>query len=334
LNDFLGTKMHDSNESEYSKSLAVIVRQLNIIFPILLLTIGSIGNLFTVYVYTIKCFRKTSIAFFYTCLAVIDTSILLIGLPKYIIHAFDLVNIVTYSTFTCKFFTTIIYILQQMSSWTLVLASFNRYYSININPIFKFTKSRKFQISSFFVTGFAIVLINLPNLIYLQITYLKQPNSSEFNSTNITMCELGENSIVFNNRTSDILDLFMFAIIPFVLMTISTYLLSKTVFRSRRRFSSNAKPAVLKREMHFSITIICINIMFLIFNLPICILIIIRNFQNEATLTYERQVEYDLAFAIANIWSYMNFSSSFFVHLTFNRLFRIRFVNIFKKNSL
>lgn len=321
-------------KSAYLMRLEAIVRHLYIIFPILLLSIGSIGNLFTVYVYSRKCFRKTSIAFFYTCLGVIDTSILLIGLPKYFLHHLRVFSILTYSTFTCKFFTTIIYILQQMSSWTLVLASFNRYFSININPFFKFTKSRSFQIGSFAVTSVIIVLINLPNAIYLQITYLKQGNHSMFNVTNISLCELGENSIFFNNRTSDFLDLFMFAIIPFILMSISTYLLSKIVYQSRRRFSSKAKPAALKRETQFSITIICINIMFLIFNLPICILLIIRNFQNEAAFNYEEIFEFELAFAIANIWSYMNFSSSFFIHLIFNRLFRYRFMRIFKKNPL
>jgi len=315
---------------EYYANLQKTSNAINVICPIILISIGTVGNLFTIYVYTRKYFHRASLAFYYTFLALLDLLILYFGLSKFFLSAIEYTNLILYSEFTCKFFTTIIYILQQFSSWILVLASLDRYLLINTNRYFLFTRSKKFRYYSTFSLCLCISLLNAPNMIYLSISVNNLTLSNHQNSSKIIQtkeCLLKENSF-YNNRTADIMDLFVFAIIPFVLMTLCTYLISKNIFDSKRKFFKSRKR--LKREYQFSITIMSVNIIFLLLNLPICILLILRNFQDDQRITYEQVIIFDFAFAVTNTISYINFSSSFLIHLTMNRLFRHRFFKIFK----
>jgi hypothetical protein len=316
---------------EYYANLQKASNAIHIICPIILISIGTVGNLFTIYVYTRKYFHRASLAFYYTCLALVDLLILYFGLIKFFLNAMNYTNLILYSEFTCKFFTTIIYILQQFSSWILVLASLDRYLLINTERYFLFTRSKKFRYYSITSIGLLLVLLNAPNMIYLTISVsnltISNNQTSSSSIIQIKECLLKENPY-FNNRTADVLDLLVFAIIPFVLMTLCTYLISKSIFDSKIKFVKTRKR--LKREYQFSVTIMSVNIIFLILNLPICVLLILRNFQDDKRITFEQVVVFDFAFAITNTISYINFSSSFLIHLTMNRLFRHRFFKIFK----
>jgi hypothetical protein len=110
-----------------------------------------------------------------------------------------------------------------------------------------------------------------------------------------------------------------------------------TIFRSRVRLKQKygrhlltSSSATLearrkkKKNLQFSFTILCTNFLFLLLNLPICLILLIRNFKREDEYFYESRVKLDLAFTIANILAYFNFSNSIIIHFCFNRLFRTR----------
>ena len=114
--------------------LSAIANDLNLYFPILLIVIGTIGNLITFLIYTRVEFRRTSIGFYYSCLAVVDTVALYVGSIKYYIKAKNDYNLTTESVFACKILTSSIYFLAQLSAWITVIASIYRLFSI-VRPL-------------------------------------------------------------------------------------------------------------------------------------------------------------------------------------------------------
>lgn len=363
-----------TTDKEFYKSLEKLDQQLNVIYPLVLIAFGTCGNLITFYVYTRKYFKNTSFGFYYSCLgkkqkilnlmrfwdfiilfvikdifckhfiALVDTLALCIGSLKFYLNAIDYINLTTYSTLTCKFFTSSIYILAQFSAWIIVLTNVDRLISVispHVPVMTGYSRSRKFQYISVAFVGLVILALNIPNIIYLHISkeYLLDVNNS---FELVLTCELG-NRTYYNNNIADIMDLFIFSLIPFLIMIVSSLIISVTVFRSRLKLKkkyrniSGSNLSCLtdadskrkkKKNLQFSFTILGTNLLFLILNLPICLILLIRNFKRQDDYFYESRVKLDLAFTVANILAYFNFSNSIIIHFFFNRLFRNRLKDI------
>lgn len=313
------------------KYLEDIDHRLNLIYPLVLISFGSVGNLITFYIYTRKCFKNTSIGFYYSCLAIVDTLALCIGSSKFYLNAIDLVNLSTYSLFTCKVFTSSIYILAQYSAWIIVLANVDRLILVTSNRLAnKNTRSKKFHLFLLTALFMIILAINMPQIIFLKIT--KEYLLNEHNSFEpFVSCEL-DNSTFYNNNVADITDLFVFLLIPFIIMIISSLIITWTIFKSKVKLKKYSRTNILlanskkkkKKELHFSLTILGTNILFLLLNLPICLILVIRNFHRQDEVYYGTRLKLDLAFTIANIFAYFNFSNSIIVHALLNQIFRNR----------
>jgi hypothetical protein len=303
------------------------------------------------YVYTSKCFKNTSIGFYYSCLAAVDTLALFIGCFKFHLHArADSFNITTYSLLSCKFFTSAIYILAQYSAWIIVFANIDRLILVTSNKVVKqTTRAKKLHVGLLVTLLIVILTLNLPNIVYLRVTrehLLNENNSHELVQT----CELGSAEAAFyNNNIGDIIDLLVFLLIPFVIMIVSSLLITRVIFRNRLNLkkhfggaqnrylftttatassSSSANGQIRKKkkkDLHFSLTILGTNCLFLVLNLPICLVLLVRNLRRQEEFFYETRVRLDLAFTFANIFAYVNFSSSIFINLLLNHIFRNRF---------
>lgn len=346
--------------------LKTLDQQLNIIYPLILVPFGMTGNLITFYIYTRKCFKKTSIGFYYSCLAIVDTLALCLGAPKFSLNSIGIINIVTYSKFTCKFFTSSIYILAQFSAWIIVLANIDRLILVISNRIvYKNVRSVRFEVFLVAILFIFIFILNIPNIIYLEITtenLFDENNSYE----PVLACELG-NKKFYNNNVGDIIDLFIFSLIPFSIMIVTSSLITATICKKRAKLNkyfsttTNTKNYIYKsgiqiinnnntpkmnsfdvgnnirkkkKELHFTFTILGTNILFLTLNLPICLVLLIRNYNREQEIYYELRAKLDVAFTFANIFSYLNFSSSIIVHTVLNHIYRAKLKKIllFLKN--
>ena len=120
-----------------------------IVYPIVLIIIGIALNGIIFFVYTRKALFKTSAGFYFSVSAVVETLALLLGSLKFAINNIFDYDMVTISTFMCKFMSSIIYILCQMSSWILVIISIDRL--ILIKYPYKFVGSRFIKIRMVFI---------------------------------------------------------------------------------------------------------------------------------------------------------------------------------------
>lgn len=323
--------MSENEYREFYLKLEEFDKSLNLIYPLLIMFLGLIGNTFTIYIFSKKCFRKCSIGTYYSYLSLIDSLILVLGSTRFFLEANNQINITTLSNLTCKFFTSTMYILQQISAWILMFASLDRIFLVKVPPVLIFKNVKKLKIFVILATTLFLIFLNIPNIMFLEIKHkdIKQYNRSIIN---VKYCELTDGSF-FNNNVADIIDLFLFAIIPFVVMLISSIIISRIIFFSKRKFyRTNMKKN--KRDYQFAITILAMNFLFLILNLPICLHLLFRNFTDESKREYNERVLYNIVYTISNILSYLNFSNSIFVNLALNHLFRKEFIKIFLKKKI
>ncbi|RNA08025.1 FMRFamide receptor-like [Brachionus plicatilis] len=316
----------DQEAAKAHEQLENFDRILNLVFPLVLIPFGSISNIITVFIYQQKPFKNTSIRFYYSILAITDTLALVIGSVKFFLMATNLIGILTFSSLGCKFFITSVYILSEYSAWVLVITSIDRLISILNYPSFIFLKTKKFRYSSSLILFFVIFLFNYPSFIYLQIT-IEQVNINNRTKEIYYTCELDSESY-YTNELRDFIDLLMFALLPFLFMIIANGLISYKIIKSKNKFrrkASLAQPKKRKKEYQLAITIIGMNFLFLILNLPICVIQIMRNLGET---DYSLDVNYNIAYTIANILTYINFSSSLYINLLFNHIFKSRFKHI------
>jgi hypothetical protein len=303
---------HPDNEERFN----ILIRDINIIYPLLIIPFGTIGNLLTLIVYTRRKFWNTPFGFYNSCLAIVDTLILYVGSLKFYLSASNTIDITTHSLFGCKFFTAGIYVLPQFSAWIIVLISVERLIAIRALKNFFFVKKRNFQFVSLVAIFVLILVINFPNILYLQL------KENSFDNSTFKKCDL--DSSLFTHNFRNVIDLLAYTLAPFILMTTCSVFISITIIQSKLKFRS-IRHRSMRRQYQLSFTLIFTNVVFLLFNLPICIVMIIKNSRNLDI--YDPQLE--LAYTIANILSYINFSISVFINFAINRLFTQQFLKIF-----
>ena len=298
-----------------------ISRILPMIYPIVLIIIGIALNGIIFYVYTRKSLFRTSAGFYFSVSAIVETMALLFGSLKFAINNIFDYDIVLISAFMCKFLSTIIYILCQMASWILVIISIDRL--ILIKYPYKFAGSRfiKVRIVFIFSVFILISIINIPNLIYLDLTTV---NNTDFEEIYICSFTSSSNYIILN-----FIDLFLAAVLPFIIMMFSGIIASIIIFNSKKKISHASIKS--RKKYKFVSTIIARNVLFLVFNLPICIIHILASYDfelNPVSYAYFILIE-----ILANVCVYANFALSFFVHLIFNKEFYKILAKNFKKKS-
>ena len=101
--------------------LEYIDNLINKIYPLILISIGTIGNSFIFYNLTRNQFIKQSTFFYFAFSAVVDTFLLYFGLLKYFLKAYTKCRYQRSFDFDCKFLYFIVYLFQQLSAWISVI---------------------------------------------------------------------------------------------------------------------------------------------------------------------------------------------------------------------
>lgn len=119
-------------------------------------------------------------------------------------------------------------------------------------------------------------------------------------------------------------------------MLIMNILLSREFIRSKRRIANINQNRTMKREYHFTATVIGMNITFFILYTPWSIYFIL-NYVSKGLVSWQTPLitaiialYQSITFSIA----YLNNMSSLFLNLTFNVLFRREFLVIISKTKL
>jgi hypothetical protein len=300
----------DSTE-DYYRDLLQLDLLLNLIYKPLLLLVGLVGNFFIFYIYKAKYYLKISTGFYYICLALVDTLGLFIIALSHI-----LLILQSGMSFNCDFLWPTTYVLSEFSAWLHVVISFDQL--ISLNGIRYFSQSFLFQILIIIGLLVILTLINIPNFINFEVV-----------STNDGFyCDhLRYTDKIIRNQ----IDLVLSSLLPFFLTTITGIMILTKLIRSKNKVSISAKPSI-RKTFKLSITILGINLIYLLLNLPFCILIILNNIEERKLnyeITYDVKIIHRLKLTIGDFFICVNSSCCIFIHLILNKTFREIFKQIF-----
>jgi len=281
-----------------------ICRTINTVYPLVLIPIGTFFNSISIYIFTRSEFFKTSTGFYFSFSALVDTLLLYFGSFKFFIAGIsNNQNPELLSDFNCKFLQFSVYTLAYISSWTLVIISFDRLFLV-LN-IFYQLKKKKFQILVVSLMVCLFFLINVPILVFVEL------------NSNKTKCQ------TFNPYYSylflNIFDLFLSCLIPFFFVfSNSLYIIFRLHKSKIKVFDKNHTIKITKRY----ITIIFVrSFIFIILNIPVV----------ASTFEIIKFESIGLMYVIANMMFYLNYTITFFIHFILNKAFREKILKIFKQ---
>jgi len=266
---------------------------------------GILGNSLILLVISKKEFRRVPMFRFLICSTTSDT-VTLFFLWGSVFHGFvrrDSDNI------SCKLFSVLNYLFYHLSTYIMVLCSIERVLSLK-NPDLKFFKKFKNQFLLILIIFVALIVLNLPSYFLNTVAII----------SNDTWCVYLEN-IPFIDFYVDLYLSIISAFLPFLLMAgcsaiVAHHLLTKRPLQLTKQY---------KKDKHFVKVIVCLDIFFLVSNLPFY----------TVSITYDLlNIHYDLLYDIVNITCYIYNSFNFFVYLIVNKRFRKKFIKLFSFRNL
>lgn len=296
-----------------------------LLYPIVVI-VGTVCNSLAFIIFSRRKFNNTIFSTYFRFLAVNDTvSLLFLTLNKFLIIRFDF-YIGEISDLFCKLIGFLAYGIPAISSWILVVISFDRMINITLASRFLFRKNQKFQV----ITCVGIFLFNITyygHLFFSEIYYKSQYDNITNTTTEVVYCTAYEITYILSWS-----DLFNSTLIPFTLMIISTIVTLKSLYKQRSRVKytavkANNENSNKSKDAKFAFTSVALNIMFFLLNIPFCILSLSSLYLiiDDKTLS--------LIKAVISIFYYINFLTVFFVNILFNSIFKKEFFSYIKNEK-
>lgn len=294
-----------------------IAKKIFYIFPLVITSIGTIGNIISIAIFTSKRFSNRAFVFYNIYILIFELLIYYFGALKYYIQA-AYTNPMNATLFLCKFLNYTIRPLEETAVWVHLLMTLDRYLLVHCPIRLKILDKRWFNVLMVAIITLAFFAFNLPIALYHEIRYAFDPykNSSSF------MCTYSEqHKTVF--IVVDFGLIFFLCLIPFTLMLYMSISISIILFRLKRRLRINNQ-GISRKERQFAVLTIGQNFMFLIFIFPFSIFMPFFSLLRTGTISIaQKYVPYvELFNAIASTLLYFYYSSSIFINLAFNKLFR------------
>ena len=217
------------------------------------------------------------------------------------------------SNFSCKLRKYFAYSDHSITAWFMMIISFDRYLSIGYPTKFLIRKNKMFQIiASCFIIGYNCCFY-IPFLFF----YIKESKTNRTNQTIITY------KCISPGLWVEFLNLIHELSIPFSFMFLFTLLTIRIVFKSRRSSLNNSSKS---KDLKFAISSITMNVLFLLFNSPYFIFIIMNDYFD---LFANQIILFKLLNSIINFFFYINSTMTFFVNYFFNSMFKKEFNDLF-----
>lgn len=274
--------------------------------------IGMISNPLLLIVYQQSGLRKLSVSVYFQWQAVFCTALNIHYIQLFLAEDSYVEN----SEFLCKLVSFLLRIYTPMSVWFELAASVDRYFTIVFPVKFKLIQNSSFKRA---VIVFILAYnIGLYSVILFDVKLVFYGRSSQ------PYCQSKFWELVY------MFDLVSGLAVPFLLMTGLSILISTGVYQAHKRvrafcFRKDSSIGKLRRDIKFAITMIVLNLVFLLMNVPyrLDVLVNINSFMSELGTFLFRMIS-------NNIYeSY--YSIIFFVHLAVNSLVRREFVNMLKR---
>ena len=305
--------------SSYIDYIEHISNNVKFYMSISFIPMGFVLNLFSIYVFTSRKLRNNKISYLSCWYISFETISIIFGFVLFVFLPTVNFNISLKSEFNCKVFTYIRRIIIHCSSWTQVTCTLDRFLSIkflNKIDILK-QKGRNLCVITLIII-LSISIINISNLFY-HFIYTGQNNE-----TKIT-CNANSN-IKF---TSDLISVVLRNILPFLVMLILNIIMAKDLIQSKSKFEQKNGN---KRELQFTFTIICMNLIFFILNTPLSVVFIIQNiYKLNPSTSAVKLANIQLAYDVTLCVSFINNCLPFFINFAFNKLFKSEAILIIER---
>jgi hypothetical protein len=294
-------------------------------FALICLFIGSIGNSLSFIVFTQKQLRTHSTFRYLAYLSVVDLIVLYLGLGNIILRDYFQFDIREQSLFLCKFHTFLTYVTTHLSSWILTIVSIDRAIACTVVQLNKRFCRPKSADRIFIIMCIIVSLINSHILLFMGSKRAVVQSSMDNTSLlykEIIVCTHNTSKIYFQffEKPYNVIDLFSYVLIPFLIMTICAVIIAYRLFFSLSKSSMNTavKGKTRKgtrRAKQISYMLLILNLVFVILLTPIVLGQIFQDLNQEH--------RYRLYNSITLLLSYSNHALNFVLYGIASPQFRL-----------
>jgi len=314
-------------------TLELLIVEINRWICPIILIFGLSGNILNLIIFTRQTFLKQSCSLYFLCISLNNITMYLIGLTTRIIDdGFQLNLIYNNTNIYCKIRNYLVYTLFSISSWLLVLVSFDHLFSINQSTLqrqFYCSYRMAFKLISLIIL--ICILVHIHMLIFYGY-YLKLDSYNQLILTCTT------NGFVYNLFFPFFILIF-YSLLPPLLMSIINILTIKNFRKSRRQINSLtmfslSRTMKIRRDINQLIKVLTLQIFILIlFTIPhsiywlyIAFTLLNNTIKTNLTREYEK-----FSLNIVRILLYINYGSSFYIQIIISKIFRQEFIKILRK---
>ena len=277
------------------------------ISPFLIL-IGTVGNILSLFVMRSKYFRKAPSSFILSALACTDTGVLLCGVTRHWViaitdYAVDIRHMALVSCWTHFFF---IYVLWELSSWSLALLTLERMASVRWPFKAKEMFSKKRMIIAWTTVALSLSVINVHWFVTVEYRDGR--------------CYDVDASRVFMHHIWPWVDLLLSSLVPLLIIVTCNIIIISTLLKARKLRKDQMKVTTDDESASITAMLIGISITFFVATMPACVYLIGYNYW--PTVTYEQQYAGWTTWGVSLMAYYCSSSTNFIVYCISGAKFR------------
>jgi hypothetical protein len=317
------------NETHLSDFFQSVGAKIYLYESILVVPAGLLFNILTVIVFSSSKFKQTNFGFISILVTLSQTLSLTATCVVYKYLSYINMDPSYYFDSICFFFAYLMRFIQMIPSFLEVFLSVYQYMEITYirDHIFKKKRNILFTICCELTL---VALVNIPNLFRRRLEY-QQYHPLLANET-ISQISCGQTGDLLT--MANIVTFLLRALIPMPLIVIFSFLIARTLFRSRKCLDGhqhqtrqrNDTNRLLTRELSFAFSLFANNFIYFLLNFPVSISYVMENFVEISEYNFIFLL-HDIMNSVAILYS----SLPFFINFTFNRTFRSQTCRIFTK---
>ena len=288
---------------------------LQYICPPLILLIGLLGNVLVILIFSRRSFKITSSKNLLITLAANEIfGTLMILVNHGTLFQF---NFIYYNTFGCRLLLFLNYCSAAVTSWLLTLVTVERLVTIKYPHVKIFKTYKPLLLAVACIYGWNIcIYIGRSMYVNLFVTSSNVSNGNLTFQSDALVCDVEDSTAVFS---LGLIDLINSTLLPFSIMFCCSILIIRTIYAVRLKINAltsgnmtvKKKQEInrFKRDFNFSLIILGLNLIFVTFNLPICVVNLLDD------------VEY-FVFDLVDILFYCQYIFNILVYLVANSEFK------------
>jgi hypothetical protein len=287
----------------------------SIITSCLWVSIGSIGNIFSIIIFCSKEFNKDTTAKYLTFASIMN----IIAIFYFPLLMFP--SMWSPTALNCMITMGLKIFMTQIHAWIMAVCSLDRAISTMAPFKFIFKNKLKFQLALLGIMIFIFAILISPFF----ILYKAVSTSDNKTECEITLVKELE-GVVFYSLAQNVL---FSAVLPFLIMITSSILIVITLWKSKNKVFKNKfrNKRHNLREIQLAKSLITLDLFFIFFKLPMQIYIIFFSTDNDGRVTHNFFFMYQIFLFISST----NIVCIFVIFFIVNKLYRSLFIRYFKK---